>query len=509
MERLAKAWARRALVGTLILLGLAGTLPAAAVTLEQAVGALERRRRVYDFPKVLSTAEVRALNDQLATLENSGLAEPVVVLLDRAEGATVQEFALRLGERWGVGGARADNGLVFVADIHSRKTWLEVGRDLQSILTDTDTVRIQRETLVPEFRAGRYAAGLQALFRSIEQDLERGGGVEALARRPEPIRPSTAMAWLTFLLGLGTLALAFRAWPRGTADVDRMRLPTIGLGFASVGSGLFAAVQAPGHAAAMLLLSLPAAAFAGLRLFEDSWVPAPLEKDLDHRPVLLFGGLLAAGLLVWLVTGISGWILGYALLAVPFFFVARSYFHRVPRRCPECGGHLHWVREQDEIEFLKPAENVEQRLGSVNYDVWRCDKCRRSAVFNRGAGPAPLEACPKCHRHTLTRHADMHRRETEIITECHNPDCRYRDVHHRPRDEGRWGGWDNDGGFGGGGIVFIPPIFGGGWGGGGGSHGDSGGWSGGGDAGGWSGGVDAGDFGGFGGFDGGGGGVDW
>src|SRR5688572_14493796 len=110
MERLAKGWAPRALVSTLILLGcLSGTLPAAAVTLDEAVGALERSGRVYDFPKVLSTAEVRVLNDQLATIENSGLAEPVVVLLDRAEGATVQEFALRLGERWGVGGARADN----------------------------------------------------------------------------------------------------------------------------------------------------------------------------------------------------------------------------------------------------------------------------------------------------------------------------------------------------------------------------------------------------------------
>lgn len=513
MQQKASGWAHALVFYTVLLFTLVLALPANAVTLEQVAGSLERGRRVYDFAGVLSASERRALNDQLATLENSGLVEPVVVLLDRAEGATVQEYALGLGERWKVGRRDTDNGLVFVASISERKTWVEVGRDAQALLPDTVITRLQREELVPAFRGGRYAAGLQGLFGAVQQTLERAGGTEALPRRSEPVRSSSGLAWLTLLFGLGTLVLAFRAWPRGSATADPLRLPTLLAGFLTLGIGLFAGMQSPGEAVSMAFLALPATAFAGLRLFEGNWVHRNLETDLDHRPVLIFAGVLGVGLLAWMLLQPSGWMVAYLALAIPFFFAVRGYFHRVPRRCPECGGNLRWVAERDEPEFLKASEDAEQRLGSVNYDVWRCDQCRRSAIFNRGAGPAPHEACPQCGRHTLTRHAQMlggpafrGQREMEVVTECHNPECRHRDVQRRPVDRGGWGGgWGDGGGFGGGGIIFIPPIFGGGWGGGGGGHhGDSGGW-GGGDFGG----IDPGDFGGGGGFDGGGGGVDW
>src|SRR5687768_3520987 len=122
---------RLLLVYTLLLVSGVLPRPAHAVTLDEAASALQRNRRVYDFARVLSTGEVSRLQQRLAEMEQAGLAEGAVILLDRLEGGTVEEYALALGERWKVGRKDVDNGFVLLVSIGDRKWWLEVGKDLQ------------------------------------------------------------------------------------------------------------------------------------------------------------------------------------------------------------------------------------------------------------------------------------------------------------------------------------------------------------------------------------------
>lgn len=499
------AWAPKLITAFLACLLLAA--PAHAVTLERVSGSRERNRRVYDFAGVLSRSEIRSLHDQLAAMEQSGLAEPVIVLLDRTEGATVEEYALALGERWKVGRRDTDNGLIFVASVQDRKRFLSVGYDLETLLPDAVAARIQREDLVPAFREGRYAAGLQAMIQSIHTTLERAGGTEALPTRPAAPAHSSGLAWLTLFLGLGTAATGFRAFPRGKATAG-LRFPTILLGFGSLASGIFAAGQGS-PALPMVLLGLPAGAFAAARLSEGAWLPLPLEEARQRitSGMMLYAGLMSAIMLIWLFAFPNWWLVGFLLVAIPLGFAVHGYLSRAPRRCPQCAGALRWLAEQDEAPSLTAGENAEQQIGSLDYDVWRCDNCHRSAVMVRKAGPAVHAQCPRCHRRTLTSRMVLDRNDrgyADEIIECRNPECGHTDMHRR-RVGRSWG--DMDDGFGGGGLIFIPPIFGGGWGGSGGQQGDAGGW--GGDSGGDFGGIDVGDFGGGGGFGGGGAGGDW
>jgi uncharacterized protein len=484
--------------------GLGSAAPSRATTIDQAAGQLERGRLVYDFAHVLTRQQALGLNNQLKELQAAQLADPAVILLDRAEGATVQEFALQLGERWKVGSKTQDNGLVFVASIGDRKRWLEVGRDLQPLLPDTVADRLQRDELVPAFRDGRYSDGLASLFRGVRERLEREGGAEAIGRRPAPPAEPAGMAWIVLLLGAaaaGGLALSF---PRGySGQREPTRIPILILGLGALGAAFAAGSASPAAFPGMLLLATPAVVVALVRLSEPFWTPVPLGsvRSLVPRGTALVGGLLGVGLVLFLGHP-SPWIWGYLLLSVGVTAAADGYFRRAPRKCPECGGSLRWLPEQEEASFLKPAEDVEQRIGSLDYDVWRCGHCNRSAVMVRGRGPAPHSECPRCHRMTLSQRTVMDPQPafsgvTTVtdITECRNPDCGYVDQKQRqlPGFGSGWGG-------GGGGVVFIPPV----WGSGGGDS--SGGWGGDSGGGGWG---DGGFGGGGGGFDGGGAGGDW
>lgn len=480
--------------------------PATAKTLDEAARALQRGQRVYDFADVLSRPEEQRLQDQLEALEQEGVAQGTIVVIDRLEDATIQEFALGIGERWKVGRRDVDNGFVLAVSIGDRRWWLEVGRDLQGAIPDAAATRLTRDTLVTPFRQGRYGEGLQAAVAALEQRLQEAGGVEALpVREPEP-GPSGAMVLLTLLLGGLTVVFAFQAWPRGVVPGrDPWRLPAIGSGYGALGAAVLGASQAPTGGAALMAVGLIPGAWALVRTFEGSWTPYDLSQATRAGQTMsrAYWAVIAVGTIWWLFVAPSGMIVLFLLLAVPSGLALRGYFSRIPRKCPECTGALRWLPEAEEPEVLKDVEDLEQRLGSVEYDIWRCNNCDRSAVFAHERIFAPYKKCPRCHRRTLTSRTVMDEQPTawqdgwaSDVTECKNPRCNYRDVTRQRRVER--GGYRDDG-FGG--IIIIPPII-GGWGG----HGGHGG-SGGGDWGG--GGFDVGDFGGGGGFDGGGGGGDW
>jgi uncharacterized membrane protein YgcG len=272
-----------------------------------------------------------------------------------------------------------------------------------------------------------------------------------------------------------------------------------------MGSAVLGASQAPSGGAHLLTVAAVPAAWALLRLFEGTWTPVDLNaaNRVGEKVSRFYWTTLVVVTCVWVFTAASGFIIPFLLLAAPLGYAIRGYFARLPRKCPECVGVLRWLPEAEEPQFLKDVEDLEQRLGSVDYDIWRCNKCNRSAVFAHNKVFAPYKQCPRCNRRTLSTRTVMDEKPTACqdgwasdVTECKNPKCNYREVTKQHRVQG--GGYRDDG-FGG--IIIIPPII-GGWGG----HGGHSGGSTGGDFGG--GGFDVGDFGG-GGFDGGGGGADW
>lgn len=91
----------------------------------------------------------------------------VVAIFRSLEGESLEDYSVRLAERWRIGQKGLDNGVILVVFVQERQIRLEVGYGLESVVPDAVASRIIREVIAPRFREGRYAAGLEEAAREV------------------------------------------------------------------------------------------------------------------------------------------------------------------------------------------------------------------------------------------------------------------------------------------------------------------------------------------------------
>ena len=133
--------------------------------------------RVVDQADLLAPAAEAAVTRQLAALEARTRDQLVVVTTPDLHGEPIEEFGLRLGDRWGIGQRDLDNGVLLIVAPNERKTRIEVGCGLERLLTDTKATEIIDQSLLPRFRDSDFqtgiTAGVDAIIRVLESDTRR------------------------------------------------------------------------------------------------------------------------------------------------------------------------------------------------------------------------------------------------------------------------------------------------------------------------------------------------
>ena len=171
------------------------------------------------------------------------------------------------------------------------------------------------------------------------------------------------------------------------------------------------------------------------------------------------------GPITWLpFIGIGGLVGGVGLIVG-----GRYYMRYRPRHCPSCSDEMIRLEEDQEDVFLEQPEQVEEWLGSVDYDVWGCPKCEEILKLRYGKLFTRYSKCPDCWYITVLTVKDVLRRATytrggqvQVVEDCKN--CNYHKsyIYRTPRKvksssgsssfgSGRSGGFSSGGGgFGGG-----------------------------------------------------------
>lgn len=95
--------------------------------------------------------------------------------------------------------------------------------------------------------------------------------------------------------------------------------------------------------------------------------------------------------------GVFSFVVG--LLAV---ILGRRRWQRYHRRtCPRCGRKMRRLDEQADDAKLEAGQVVEEKLGSVDYDVWVCE-CGESLVLPYRRMFTSYSECRECHRRTAS-----------------------------------------------------------------------------------------------------------
>lgn len=164
--------------------------------------------RVVDNASLLGADDRAALDSQLAALESKSTDQVVVVTLPSLDGYEIEDYGYKLGNRWGIGQAGKDNGVILIIAPNERKVRIEVGRKLEPLLTDLMSKLIIENAILPAFRRGDFPAGIKAGVRDIESVLL--GDAEAVKERakggPGGPGPDYA-AWIGLAFWITVLAL--------------------------------------------------------------------------------------------------------------------------------------------------------------------------------------------------------------------------------------------------------------------------------------------------------------
>ncbi len=133
--------------------------------------------RVVDLTGTLDNGAADALRQQIAELESSTQAQLAVLIVPTTGREAVEQYATRVFARWKLGRKDENDGVLLLVALKDRKMRIEVGKGLEGTVTDIQAASIIDGQMVPRFREGDYAAGLQGAVRELSQLI---GGPAAL-----------------------------------------------------------------------------------------------------------------------------------------------------------------------------------------------------------------------------------------------------------------------------------------------------------------------------------------
>jgi len=170
--------------------------------------------RISDYAGIFSQAVISEVTGILENYEKQTTNQIAVATFNSLEGGSLEDFSIKLAEKWKIGQKDKNNGVILVIFKDDRKVRIEVGYGLEPVLTDAKCQGIMQRAIVPNFKAGDYDAGLRA---SVGQIIEVLSG-EKEERLTDQDKPSIGMIILiVFIIILIIIVVAIGAFGGGSS----------------------------------------------------------------------------------------------------------------------------------------------------------------------------------------------------------------------------------------------------------------------------------------------------
>jgi len=305
---------------------------------------------------ILKAETVRQMNEYLDSLQARTKAEVAVVAVSSIGMNEIKPFATDLFKEWGVGRAKIDNGLLVLFVLDQKKVTFETGSGLEGIFPDAICKRIQLQRMIPLFKTGNYDAGMMAGLEGIASVIKKEPVPEDVKKvipwnEILPIAGAIYLILAVFtLLWLGNSVQKIKQNKKLNSNIARYKV------LKSEKTGIISLVA----------MVIPVIGFVGILFFSN--------------PIYL---LL---------------LIPVPLTTIPGNIYARFMMmklRRAPIPCNVCDGTMHILSEKQEDVHLKLAQQFEEKLHAIDYDVFVCDKCANEAIFTLDK-PSAYSECPKC-----------------------------------------------------------------------------------------------------------------
>ena len=130
--------------------------------------------RIVDQAGIITGPARGKIEQKLAEHDAKTSDQVVVATVTSLQGTSVEDYANRLFRHWKLGQAKTNNGVLLLVAPNEKKVRIEVGYGLEGQLTDAVSSMIIQAALVPKFRAGDFAGGIEAAVEAIVSTLQGG-----------------------------------------------------------------------------------------------------------------------------------------------------------------------------------------------------------------------------------------------------------------------------------------------------------------------------------------------
>ncbi len=131
---------------------------------------------VNDYVGAIDPVTKQRIEQKLKQLKqtNNPPIELAVAVVDTTGDKAIFDYSLAVARGWGIGSKDVDNpsALLLIA-INDRKYFTQVSRDLEDELPDALVGSLQRQYLVPEFKKGNYAKGIEDTINAYVDAIEK------------------------------------------------------------------------------------------------------------------------------------------------------------------------------------------------------------------------------------------------------------------------------------------------------------------------------------------------
>lgn len=342
----------------------------------------DRRVYVSDPGNMVSGGVKSQVNSTLWNLRQQTGAEVVVAVVPSIGDTPIEDFSTALFEEWGIGKSDKDNGVLILIAPEQRRARITTGYGVEGVLPDISAKKIVERSIVANMRNGDLDAAVLASATDVARVLSDPVAAEELRSSEK------------------------EAWEKGASDISGETL-----------------MQFVWYVALLFLLF-------SIGLFVTDSVKSRKE-DRYHAAM------------IWHRHRVTFWVLAVCSIGMglPVALLAEWKRKRVrdkPLKCPNCGSTMRKLNEEEDNALLTPAQDFEEKLNTVDYDVWECPTCGTVERYPFKVNQMKYTECPSCHTiamclvrdHTVTPATTRHEGVGEKVYECqfcrHQNRTRYR-----------------------------------------------------------------------------------
>lgn len=305
----------------------------------------DRRIYVADPENLVGEAAKAQANSILWNLRRQTGAEVVLVVVPNTGNYSREEFATRIFEEWKVGKSDKDNGVVILIVPDQREAWIATGYGIEGIIPDIAAAKIINRSVVPYMKQGDLDGAVKAVTTDVANVLSDPVAAEELKSKKgeawEEDAPVTTEDIISFIIAV-IILVAVVSYIVYIIDVARTRRRD---------------------------------RYDQARAWHD---------DLNTYRILAY--------------------LSLGLGSLPYLLAKRKYrkLRNDPMDCPTCKGKMHKLNEEEDNNLLSPSQDFEEKINSVDYDVWVCDTCGTVERYAFPNKDSKYEECPHCHTRAMT-----------------------------------------------------------------------------------------------------------